>query len=657
MKKTFLFVLMLFTLAAHGQHDYAKAEIERLSQVLNIGDVKALRQQTTVSYLEKMRSELKDCERTNWGISHGADCNLIDQANNMIFRYNWPGDHYSTWNASYGIHQYGYYDDKTFFVGPPFTFSSWPNQEHYDSGCVFGFTTQKSSYTLILNAPKNSNSGEGGQIIFKPTKEDVGQVITLDHIMHKYNRTDCNGSGIEPDVTYHTSNITVEGPHWTDRKNELSSICNDHPTINLFDYFSLSNDDKPISTWNGLNFYLNGTLIGNNLDIHALKPGVHHIKAIKNYDNGTFEDEFQLTILPVPAITIGNYPKNICANENSFLIPVLVDGKTVSTGKWSGTGVDNNGNFNPKDAGIGLKMLTYNFKSENGCSASSDIQIEVKPVPVKPVVTGQTDGCVGDILKLYAISTPAIAGKTKYLWYKFKNTTPFYEGSTLEYPIQKTERLIVKSVSDAGCFSDESTEVSITSFTPIGKIVTADKTTLKQGDWMRFKFVPERGTSDDKYSYVWDFGDDQQSHEATPPHYFNNVGDFQVKVTITSPEQCTNTIVMTNLIHVEDSGIPPAPPPTFTNYKEEEKVPLKLNLFPNPFANWLKFTVNSKTNETAEMIIANQEGYIVYRREFPIVIGDNEIKFDDFQNLTNLLYQIKITSPTIDFFEVFIKKN
>lgn len=653
---------MLFTLAAHGQHD-AKSEIERLSQVLNVGGVKALRQQTTVPYLENLRSKLRDCERTIWGIGHGADCGLIDQANYMIFRYKWPGDQYLTWNASYGVHQYGYYDDKIFYVkgskGTPFNFSSWPNQEHYDSGCIFGFTTQKSSYSLFLNAPKGPyDSGEGGNIKFTPEQEDVGKVITLSHIMHKYNRTDCNGSGIEPDVTYHTSSITVEGPHWTDRKNELSSICNDHVTINLFDYFSFTTDDKPISMWNGLNFYLNGLLIGNNLDISSLKPGLHHIKAVKNYDNGVFEDEFQFTILPVPIITIGNYPKTICANENSFLIPVLIDGKTVSTGKWAGTGVDSYGNFNPKDAGIGLKMLTYDFKSENGCSASSGIQIEVKPVPVKPVVTGQTDGCVGDILKLYANSYPPIAGKTKYLWYKSNNsTTPFYEGSTLEYPIQKSEKLIVKSVSDAGCSSDQSTEVNITSFTPIGKIVTADKTTLRQHEMMRFQFVPERGTNSDKYSYVWDFGDDQQSYETTPPHYFNNEGTFQVKVTITSPEQCANTIVFADSIRVGDSGIASVSPPSFPHNEIAEKVPLKLNLFPNPFANWLKFTVNSKANETAEMTIINQEGFIVYQRLFDIAIGDNEIKFDDFQNLTNLLYEIKIESPSIDFKELFIKKN
>lgn len=632
-----------------------------LWNTMQYGDTKALRKETNINELSDLKSKLQPCIKPLFlfgGQGKGPDCDLQNRLDIMISRYNYPGDHYLTWDAKFGRHQYGSYDDKVFFVGPSFTFGCWPNQEHYDSGCIFGFTTQKSSYSLVLITPEGAQpKGEGTSILFTPKKDDVGKVITLDHIMHRYNRTSCNGSGIEPDVTYKTSSITVENPHWTDRKNELSSICNDHTTINLFDYFSFTNDDHPISMWNGLNLYLNGRLIGNNLDISSLKPGLYQVKAVKSYDNGTFEDVFQFTILPVPKITIGGYPKTICANESPFLIPVMVDGQPASTGKWDGTGIDNAGNFKPKEAGIGLKMLTYNFKSENGCSRSADIQIEVKPVPVKPTVTGPTDGCVGEVLKLYANSSPAISGKTKYLWYKSDNTTPFYEGSTLEYPIQKTEKLIVKSVSDAGCMSDQSTEVSIVSFTPIGKVVTADKTSLRQHELMRFQFVPERATNSDKYSYVWDFGDDQKSYEATPPHYFNNEGTFQVKVTITSPEQCANTIVFPDPIQVGDSGITSVPPPIFPTTEISEKTPLKINLFPNPFASWLKFTVNSKAKETAEITIINQEGFIVYQKLFDIAEGDNEIKFDDFQNLTHLLYEIKIESPSINFKELFIKKN
>ncbi len=668
MKKILLPIILLLVLNGYGQSQRPITEqrTNYLWSIMQYGDTKALRKETTTSELNALKSKLQPCVKSLspfGGPDKGPDCDLQNRLDIMISRCNYPGDHYLTWNAKFGVHQYGSYDDKIFFIkgakGSPFIFNCWPNQEHYSKGCVFGFTTQKSSYSLILKAPKGSiDKGEGTSITFTPEQEDVGKAITLDQVMHKYNRTSCNGSGIEPDVTYKTSSITVENPHWTDRKNELSSICNNYKTINLFDYFSFSNDDHPISMWNGLNFYLNERLIGNNLNISSLKPGLYHIKAVKNYDNGTFEDIFQITILPVPAITIGSYPKSICANESPFLISVLVDGQTVSTGKWAGTGIDDAGNFKPKEAGLGLKILTYNFKSENGCSSSADIQIEVKPVPVKPTITGQTEGCVGEVLKLFANSFPAIAGKTKYLWYKSDNNTiPFHEGATLEYPIQKTEKLIVKSVSDAGCTSDQSTEVKITSFTPVGKIVTADKTSLRQHELMRFQFVPERGTNSDKYSYVWDFGDGNQSYEVTPPHYFNNQGSFQVKVTITSPEQCANTIIFPDQIQVGDSGIASVAPPSFPTPIVSEKVPLKLNLFPNPFASWLEFTVNSEVSEKAEITIINQEGFIVYQRVFDIAVGDNEIKFDDLQNLTNLLYEIKISSPSISFKELFIKKN
>lgn len=57
-------------------------------------------------------------------------------------------------------------------------------------------------------------------------------------------------------------------------------------------------------------------------------------------------------------------------------------------------------------------------------------------------------------------------------------------------------------------------------------------------------------------SYLWNFGDgsiNQISYDENPVHTFQNAGQYSITLTITSPQGCTNSLTINNMIHVYKS--------------------------------------------------------------------------------------------------------
>jgi PKD repeat protein len=551
---------MLLASIAYGQQEQKRADIDRLWEVLTEKGTANLRRQTTVKQLQELATGFTDCRESKGDLfspptKTGKDCSTIDKVNHMLTIYNFKWDKRYTWNAEFGTHVYGSYDDKLFYIqgdnGPAFTFEAPPRQEEHQPDCMFGSKDQNSWYTIIIkseNVPDPIESGNSKA--FTPNKADVGKKITLEHIFHKYNKTSCQGSGIEPDDHYKTSTIRVEPPHWIEsKKQELASICNDYGTINIFNCFSLSSDDKPITSWSDeVLFYLDDVqLKSNNLDINSLKPGIHTLAATKVYDNGIFKGELQFTVRPVTKITFGEYRKTVCVSEPLRTITAFADGKKVGGGIWSGEGMDVHGNFEPTKAGVGNKKLTYTYKNPQGCTSSADIFIDVKPLPAQASITGKASGCIGDVITLTASTSDA----TNFGWFYKDQHAHFYEGATITRTITGDEELYVRSISENRCYSAEKTPIQIKSFTPFGRIANTipKKDAIRQGASLGFKFIPEETR---EYTYAWDFGDGETSSEKEPIHFFSKAGEFTVKVLVEDIEKCQNTITYENKIKVDE---------------------------------------------------------------------------------------------------------
>jgi hypothetical protein len=85
----------------------------------------------------------------------------------------------------------------------------------------------------------------------------------------------------------------------------------------------------------------------------------------------------------------------------------------------------------------------------------------------------------------------------------------------------------------AGCKSD--------SETPTDPIVLTCTVNNSQGSTgVTFSFLCNASGGDGSFSYSWDFGDGQTSTQQNPGHSYDSIGNFSVRVTVTSGTETAN---------------------------------------------------------------------------------------------------------------------
>jgi len=75
----------------------------------------------------------------------------------------------------------------------------------------------------------------------------------------------------------------------------------------------------------------------------------------------------------------------VCQNDGSVIINQanqIPEEAMPGTGVYSGRGMDNNGNFNPRIAGVGTHVITYTFTADNGCTDFITQTVVVKESPL-----------------------------------------------------------------------------------------------------------------------------------------------------------------------------------------------------------------------------------------------------------------------------------
>ncbi|MCE2789992.1 MAG: gliding motility-associated C-terminal domain-containing protein [Saprospiraceae bacterium] len=103
---------------------------------------------------------------------------------------------------------------------------------------------------------------------------------------------------------------------------------------------------------------------------------------------------------PKVKITLAASPLDICLYNNAPKVKInaTVTGFTADgKGTWSGTGVDQNGEFNPATAGVGQHVITYTWLDDN-CTFTEKVTFNVYDVPkivweaVQPDCYNETSG-------------------------------------------------------------------------------------------------------------------------------------------------------------------------------------------------------------------------------------------------------------------------
>ena len=156
--------------------------------------------------------------------------------------------------------------------------------------------------------------------------------------------------------------------------------------------------DKIVFTWNSVpcaseyEVFINGVSKGKQTGLTYTASGLVEGEMVELQIKSTSTCECPIptvmttcTAKACPTVVLKLTPAqtSICltANVTKIKVEVSVTGNTPDgKGTWSGTGVDQNGNFDPVVAGVGVHELTYSYTDSN-CSYSEKTTITVTALP------------------------------------------------------------------------------------------------------------------------------------------------------------------------------------------------------------------------------------------------------------------------------------
>lgn len=268
--------------------------------------------------------------------------------------------------------------------------------------------------------------------------------------------------------------------------------------------------------------------------------GVYTVKLIASNSSGCSD-----TIIKRNAINIGfvksdfTKPDIICADA-LFQIKNTSNPSTFVSSSWSfGDGTFSDlSNPVKKYAAAGayqVKLVT-NFGS---CLDSVTKSINVLSQPDISFTAANTTGCRAPLDVTFNNTT---SGGVSYLWNFGDNTT-----SALENPVHTyksagefTVTLTVKNAS--GC-SGTLTKQSFVKIVP-PKITSIKNLPLKGCVPSAAKPVAVIANGIAGSTYLWDFGDGTTSADSTPSHTYNTPGNYNIKLTLTTPTGCMDTLTV-----------------------------------------------------------------------------------------------------------------
>lgn len=164
----------------------------------------------------------------------------------------------------------------------------------------------------------------------------------------------------------------------------------------------------------------------------------------------------EITLKPIPQLLFAAVPE-ICQNDGNVMINQARETSGIlGTGKYTGEGIDERGNFNPKLVDVGSHIITYTFTAENGCPAFITQNVVVNKSPIVDA------GPVIYILAGGEIAMPARA-EGDNLTYKWLPSTGLKQDNILNpvaSPEQDTEYTLT-ATSDKNCSASSSVMVKV----------------------------------------------------------------------------------------------------------------------------------------------------------------------------------------------------
>lgn len=242
----------------------------------------------------------------------------------------------------------------------------------------------------------------------------------------------------------------------------------------------------------------------------------------------TIIDSVVVTVIPE---TVTEYTDLVCLGSDAFPLA-----SNNSDGNWTGNGIINEslGLFDPNEAGLGTHEIR--FESNNHCSESFTLLIDILDTPTLDFESDINTGCAPANIHFTDLSQST--GIT-YHWDFGNGTTSNDVGTTsINY-------------TDPGLYD---VQLSVSYSEHCTASLTQDNwIQLGESPFANFTFSPstitnlepevqfENLSSQNINSFSWHFGDGNSSIQMNPHHEYSLPGNYEAQLIVTSPEGCQDS--------------------------------------------------------------------------------------------------------------------
>jgi PKD repeat protein len=268
-------------------------------------------------------------------------------------------------------------------------------------------------------------------------------------------------------------------------------------------------------------------VVGNTFNPALAGIGNHIIKYQLTDSNGcSDDDQTTVTVVASPVSVIGQVSTRY-ANDPPVVLTVSPPGGTLT-----GDGVTGN-TFNPSAAGIGDHIIKYQTLPDKfGCSGVDTIHIKVIMPPL-PVADFEPDtvGCSPLSVQFRNLS---VMGDT-YLW-DFGDKTISTQQNPVHIYYVAGEYIVKLTVTNISGQSSHKGLIKV--FQNPTAMFTVYPTEVINNT----QVVVFSNYSSFAVTYLWSFGDGKTSIEDSPWHKYETEGIYNVTLTVTSADQCVDSM-------------------------------------------------------------------------------------------------------------------
>ncbi len=131
-------------------------------------------------------------------------------------------------------------------------------------------------------------------------------------------------------------------------------------------------------------------------------------------------------------------------------------------------------------------------------------------------------------------------------------------------------------------------------------------------------------SSADAVEYFWDFGDGTTSTQRDPEHTYREMGIYEISLTITTADGCTNTF--TGTINLTNQNFTGAPAYLETTDTDEVQAFAEFKLYPNPVNETLRLEFSMPASGAFQLSIFSLEGKLLQTSKHEAFTGKNNVQ-------------------------------